>query len=380
MKRRSKPKHSWVYGFFGCIILGAWFIIYKYLHRTAETFDSTSINYEESEFLTLRRQLVVLENRISSIEDQLKQRASLEVPKVEEHKKGDKRIDKERLDFGSIVYNSHPWPSREELKVETEQPGQLKKRVNIKNKMVDFNLITYKPEYDIWISAIIQRGSVVYEPDMIANLYNPDMEKKGVLEVGANIGTLCTPVAKLLGNEGRVIAIEANPENFKIASSNGLINGIENLWLLNYAVVKDSSAHTEIQFKCDPQNRGHCSLLEETKGESLEMSESWMKVPTLTIDDLYKAYPKEMCEMGVMKVDVEGYEGHVILGAGHFLDVCPVQKIYLELNSDWLADAGTPVDDVLALLAERKYTSTRKISGFGNYEFRHCSITPKNPC
>jgi len=271
-------------------------------------------------------------------------------------------------------YNAAPWPSREELKVLTEHDQILTKFFANKGASIDFKLVTYKAKFDIWISAILQReGGKVYEPEMIRNLYQPEFEKKGVLEVGTNIGTLSTPVALLLKGKGHVIGIEANPENFKIASSNALINDIDNLWLFNNAVVRDSSIHKELNFKCDAKNRGHCTLLDKS-GESLDFEESWMHVPTITIDELYERYPEKMCDMGVMKVDVEGYEGQVLQGAKKYLTDCPVKKLYLELNQEWLEAADTPVEQILELLEDAQYIIANKYTGFGNYEFTHCSF------
>lgn len=281
-----------------------------------------------------------------------------------------------------IKYMEYPWPARQKLRIESESSNVLKKTASIRGQTVQFKLVTYDPKFDIWVSGRLQNSAgLVYEPEMITNMYQPEFDKQGVLEIGTNIGALSTPVSILLKNRGFVFGIEANPENFKIAASNAEINHIDNLWLFNYAVVQNSSNSDDMRFQCDPQNRGHCSLLKETKGESLAMNETWMRVHTISIDDLYNAYPKPMCEMGVMKIDVEGYEGQVILGADKYLEECPVLKIYLELNKDWLEQAGTPVSQVMDLLKKRQYHLKGNFTGgFGNYEFSHCSILSDVEC
>ena len=47
-------------------------------------------------------------------------------------------------------------------------------------------------------------------------------------------------------------------------------------------------------------------MIQNASGEAV--SEHRTAVQTSTIDDLYAKFPKEMCEMGVMKVDVEGMD------------------------------------------------------------------------
>lgn len=59
------------------------------------------------------------------------------------------------------------------------------------------------------------------------------------VDVGANIGDLTLPLARLVGSDGRVFAYESNPETFNILCSNLALNDIKNTKPIN-AFVADS--------------------------------------------------------------------------------------------------------------------------------------------
>ena len=56
-----------------------------------------------------------------------------------------------------------------------------------------------------------------------------------VIDVGAHIGLYTIIGSKRVGSDGRVIAIEAYPENFELLKKNAKLNNLENTIVLNYA-------------------------------------------------------------------------------------------------------------------------------------------------
>ena len=51
----------------------------------------------------------------------------------------------------------------------------------------------------------------------------------------------------------------------------------------------------------------------------------------------------------------EGAEGKVLYGARNYLTKCPLQRIVLELNENWLKEMGTPKEDIVKYMESLGY-------------------------
>jgi hypothetical protein len=67
-----------------------------------------------------------------------------------------------------------------------------------------------------------------YSESEVAMMRHFVREGSTVIDVGANIGDLTIPLAKIVGQTGRVYAIESQPENFNVLCANLALNGIVN--------------------------------------------------------------------------------------------------------------------------------------------------------
>jgi FkbM family methyltransferase len=65
-----------------------------------------------------------------------------------------------------------------------------------------------------------------------------------VIDVGANIGDLTVPLARMTGPSGRVFAIESHPENFNVLCANLALNGIRNVKPINAFVATSDAVDT----------------------------------------------------------------------------------------------------------------------------------------
>jgi FkbM family methyltransferase len=54
-----------------------------------------------------------------------------------------------------------------------------------------------------------------------------------VLDIGANIGDLTLPMARIVGPSGRVIAVESHSDTYHVLCANMALNGIEHVRALN---------------------------------------------------------------------------------------------------------------------------------------------------
>ena len=137
-----------------------------------------------------------------------------------------------------------------------------------------------------------------------------------VVEVGANIGAHTISLANVVGSEGRVIAIEAHPAHFQLLSANIALNSLGNVQTINLAAgaTQGSINLPDVDFK-RPENFGIVELSPGGAGA---------EVTVAPLDDLLTL---DACKL--IKIDVEGMEREVILGAKAIIDRCQ-PAIYVE--------------------------------------------------
>src|ERR1044071_5209268 len=65
-----------------------------------------------------------------------------------------------------------------------------------------------------------------------------------VIDVGANLGDLTIPLARAVGETGKVYAIESHPAIFNVLCANLALNGLENVKPINAFVATSDNAET----------------------------------------------------------------------------------------------------------------------------------------
>lgn len=142
---------------------------------------------------------------------------------------------------------------------------------------------------------------------------------KDAIEIGANIGTHTVSIAKQLANFGRrLLAVEPQPIVFQNLCANLALNGLLNVLAENAAC---SNVNGYLTFETpdyrQANNSGGVSMQEDGSGDQI--------VRAVTLDELV---PRNF-EVGLIKIDVEGFEQKVLEGAANTLkDFRPV--LYLE--------------------------------------------------
>jgi FkbM family methyltransferase len=127
-----------------------------------------------------------------------------------------------------------------------------------------------------------------------------------VVEVGANIGLLTVPFARLVAPGGKVIAFEPQRIVYQMLCGNLALNAIINAFAYNSAIGLELGSITVPSVDYTKTgNFGGVFLRGWNVGET---------VPLLTIDSL----SLDRCDF--MKVDVEGMELDVLKGAAHTLE------------------------------------------------------------
>lgn len=166
----------------------------------------------------------------------------------------------------------------------------------------------------------------VAESRLVRGLLAPGMR---VADVGANIGYYLLLVESAVGPDGRVICFEPEPANLRELRRNVLANGFANVEVVAAAA---GAADGEVALRSGI----NAAVVADGEGEH--------RVPMVRLDAVLAGRPPDL-----LKIDVEGYEGHVLAGArGILAERRPI--VFLEIHPGWLAAPHT-VDDILGALA-----------------------------
>ena len=166
-----------------------------------------------------------------------------------------------------------------------------------------------KPEY---VKRALRDGHP-WEPHVLKALAEAAVPGSTALDIGAHIGSITIPLARLVGSQGRVYAFEPQKPVFRELFYNLTLNQVENVIPLRYAVGASSAV---VEMEPDQGYDGQVRI--GAGGDRVEMR---------TIDSFF------FSDVSVIKIDVEGYEGEVLRGARETIETFhPV--IVLEISPE----------------------------------------------
>jgi len=127
-----------------------------------------------------------------------------------------------------------------------------------------------------------------------------------VIDIGANIGFTTLLFKRFVGNMGKVFAFEPNPTVFNFLKANIALNKIDNVLLFNYAV---------------GEKRGKMFLADNKKDDTSNAitheKDNGFVISIDCLDSLLKDFVIKTVHL--LKIDTEGYEKFVLLGAKSIL-------------------------------------------------------------
>jgi len=125
------------------------------------------------------------------------------------------------------------------------------------------------------------------------------------LDIGANLGYYSVALSRLVGSQGRVLAVEPIPAFQAIWKDNVKLSGFDNLTLLPYAL---GGEHTTVQMGT-PERHGllHHGMTKIASSNPHEHYVRTYEVPMRVPDDLLK----DLTRLDFVKCDVEGFESEV---------------------------------------------------------------------
>jgi FkbM family methyltransferase len=183
-----------------------------------------------------------------------------------------------------------------------------------------------------------------------------------VIDVGAHIGSFTVPLARAVGSDGHVVAVEPGARSIELLESNLALNEVAARVTARCALVAEQPA----QYRA-VELPEHTSATYYVLGESMAAPEC-CRLDSLA-SDLDPSRP-----LRLIKIDVEGMELSV-LRSGAALIAARRPIIYVEVVAEQLRRYGTAVADIEAFLTERRYALFRN-SGPRNSTSDEFQVTP----
>jgi FkbM family methyltransferase len=204
----------------------------------------------------------------------------------------------------------------------------------------------------LWVDPASNFGNrVLREGNYEAELTSAFRELLGAgqtfLDVGGNEGWFSMLAAKLVGPGGRVLTCEPQERLWPVILKNIALNEFTNVQLLPFAVG-------------ELRGRGLINLYPSLNTGSSNINSQkrrWEKqqaielVPLSDVLDSLHDGPVDL-----LKVDVEGFEHKVLVGAGRHLGTT-IKQLVVELHPAQLAALGSSLERVVKLLRDRGYSA-----------------------
>ncbi|WP_414506973.1 FkbM family methyltransferase [Streptomyces sp. NEAU-L66] len=201
----------------------------------------------------------------------------------------------------------------------------------------------------------------LWEPHMTHWLQRRLRPGDTYIDVGANVGYFSLLASQLVGEEGRVVAIEASPTFHARVLQHAEINGCSNLRTVNAAVADERKTVTLIL--ASSNNMGAASIVPYGGP-----AESTLDVEAYPLPQVLDA--DEIAGARVIKIDVEGAEGAVIRGLAPVLDkLRPDAEITVEVTPERMENLGDSADELLAIMREHGFHVYRLANSYapGSY-------------
>lgn len=191
-----------------------------------------------------------------------------------------------------------------------------KKTEGVKQKKIDIGGKIFSVSS---VDAYVAGFGKYFEPNMVALFKKLVKPQAVVADIGANVGLTAMLFSQL---SSKVVAFEPSPSTYQIFTENLIKNNVTNVIPVNFGL-GDELKSTSLTFAENNRSGGYVSdFIQPEKGHTTEL------VEIKKLDDVWHQYADRL---DFIKIDVEGFEGHVLRGGSKI-----IQKnrpiVVLELN------------------------------------------------
>lgn len=173
-------------------------------------------------------------------------------------------------------------------------------------------------------------------------------EDQIIIDVGANVGYYTIALAQKVGKNGKVIAIEPDPETFNILKKNCELNNLANVELHNVAI---SDQEGSLKFFKSEAHSGKSSLVPNSSSQTITVN-------SITLDNLLG---KNFSQIHWLKIDVEGFEFFVLKGSASILP--KTQNILIEVHEEIMRKQNQKPEELIKILTDSGF----KVTTFNEY-------------
>ncbi|MEP7165504.1 MAG: FkbM family methyltransferase [Ferruginibacter sp.] len=186
-----------------------------------------------------------------------------------------------------------------------------------------------------------------YEPEMTEKILSLLKTGDTFIDLGANEGYFSILASTKVGNEGKVHSIEPQNRLWEVILRNINKNGCYNINMIPFAI---SDKKNELSISLSPSiNTGSSSIVKESRKKLWKNQ----KIFSTTLDDLF--YKKEITQVCLIKIDIEGYEYFALKGAAKLLEMHIIRNILIEFHPAQLSKLGQTVTEIESFLKSYGY-------------------------
>lgn len=166
------------------------------------------------------------------------------------------------------------------------------------------------------------------------NFFREDTGQENVIDIGANIGSFSMYAAY---NKAKVYAIEPEPNNYEALVKNIELNSMQDVIYPFKLGISDYN--------------GTAVISDEGGGATILDGKSGSNIDVITLDKFIK--DNNITSVGVLKIDVEGSEKEIILGASReSLNICKYITVEFDIRT------GKFLGDMVQKLSETHHVRT----------------------
>jgi len=180
---------------------------------------------------------------------------------------------------------------------------------------------------EMWVNPRYLKNEVTISKEVLKSCNH---KKITVVDVGANIGVFSLMMAKLMP-ESEIHAFEPHPKIFKFLAKNIELNGAS-IFIHNVALGSKSAKVFISNKHADDMNQ---IIAVPTRSRT--------ETSMTTLDALFRDN-----DISLLKIDVEGMEKEILLGALNTLE--RVQNLIIEVDAENYRQFGTTIEEVIEIL------------------------------
>ena len=195
--------------------------------------------------------------------------------------------------------------------------------------------------------------SGVYEPASTLVLRRLVLRGSTFIDVGAHVGLYTLVASRWVGENGHVYSFEPSSREITALNRNIELNGLANVTVTKAALHERGG--TAVLHVADSHHGGQNTLADSFAYGSVRQATE-ESVTLIALDELWRR--GEIRRPGVIKIDAEGSELHVLRGAAALLREARPAVVF-EVNQALLMASGTSADEVDQFFRRLNYSVYR---------------------